>query len=368
VRFRWPAASLLAAVAILVPIAPAQACDLTAQGAKNAADGGTDVRSGDSIRFELVRIDEEARYSIWVNDRSTGELLFTVVEDAPAPKGGSDHILYRVGDLGAQERDLKVTLQVKHSDGGQKPINLRYVGRFASSPGPQPNPSPETDSGRPAASVQPGPPPESASPDTPSAPPTASPPSARGGGPTETFSSPPPDSSGPSGSSATLDDVAGSHPRARAVANANASDHQHARAAAGQPLAGMLAKPSDRRATPAKRTVAPRPDRADSPRTVPRVTAAELDQGLEPDVPAVIVAVVLGSGIAVLLRFRRRPGGWGEIVAVPIPPPTPDAAELAIEAELQEILAEAQAQTLCAEPNRDEGVKAHDGPRARSSA
>jgi len=364
---RCGAVLLVAAAALLVPAAAAQACDLSAVGAKNAGDGGTNLAPGDSLSIDLHGIDEGARYSVWIEDpKAEDEVLVVLAQDEPAPDPRTAKpVAYPIGDLGDDPRDLDVVVQSDHSDGQErKPVT--YVGKQS----PAPSSPDDSRSGQPEAEqpLAPVPPPDTTSADDPAhhAPPPGVPtlPSGNGGGP----SGPPvggrPAPGGPSEQRTATADSA----PAEAVDRRQAAPRTVAAAAdtdAGRPV---LATREPRQAAPApsRRTVAPRPERADdanSHGSLPGMAAPARDDGVETDVPALIVSVLLAIGLAVVLRRRRRPAGGAEVVVCPAPHQPPSVVEAPapdpIEAELQEILAEHAARTSAA-PASAEGER--DGP------
>jgi len=369
--------SLLAAAALGLPAA-AEACDLSAVGAKSATDGSDELKQGDAVTFTLAGLEEGATYTLRVRDTKTGE-HWTVAEDAPAPDPRSDKtVTYPVGDLGPDPRDLRIEITANHgTEELSDDLDVKYAGKrtpASSPPTNEPPAAPETPAAPPAgaAPTQQPPGPTDPAEHTPLGTAIASPPSANPGGPTGTTRGPRPDGGGPSEHVAVPQHTEEATPAAM-PATAKRSLAAPDDRVRGAVVEARNAEPSAPR--PVHHTVAPRPDRADSPSrppTRPGAVAVASERPVESNLPAVIVAGLLAAGVAALVRSRRHPEPAPAIVPAPLPPRlppavaqaplqagphTPSMRDLAIEAELQQLLAEHAARAEERRRARDE-VKA----------
>ena len=381
IRIRWGAVSLLAAGAVLVSAAGAQACDLSALGVHNVADDGTDVGPGDSIRITGVRLGSEAapgepiKYSASVRDH--GAVVLTLADHEPVPPSGRLERAFPIGDLGDQPRDLDLYLEVYHSGGVSKSYPFTYLQR--SSPGPS-EPGIRADQPANTPATAPGPP----TGQQPSGNPTPGSNAAHG---TETTHGGRVHSHSAAHHGTPSEHRTASQSNARQstqAANTVAAKRTRDRRVAGasrEPLARVPSRSTANQHQPAAEALSPRPERADDRGTSPLppgVAATAPERPVESDTPAVIVALLLGSGIAVLLRSRLRPTGEAAIVPAPLPPRLPAAVAVEVltgdppatplpdplEVELQEMLAEHAAQ----ERATPRAARATAEPPARSTA
>ena len=271
----------------------------------------------------------------------------------------------------AARGSLNVTLDVQDIDGESNPPQspiVDYSEPKPADPAAQADPQPVE---VPATSpLQPMPTSDGQPHQPPSSSPTGAPPAANGGGPTEISRGSRPDSPRTAEHQAVRHAAPVGAAHAKPVADSSNREVRTVGATAHQPK-----RPSPVHRSPAEPTIAPRPDRTDSPsasRRVPRTIAVASEDAIGTDLAAVLFVLVLAAGVAVFWRSRRRPAGAIQVavaptppepptvvaVAVPVlePPQLPDPRDLAIEAELQEMLAEHTA--------RQEFEYSRDGPLA----
>jgi len=387
IRIRWGAVSLLAAGAVLVPAGAAEACLVDAIGVHSVADEGTNVRPGDSIRVTGERLGSEAEpgeavtYSAYVVDPKLAaphNVVLTLATDEPVPPNGRLAREFPIGDLGDRPRSLQLEVDVEHGTTFQLFKDFTYL--QPSSPAP-------SDPRSPPQATQPthtAPPPVPPAGQQPSGNPTPGSNAAHG---TETTHGGRVHSHSAAHHGTPSEHRTASQSNARQstqAANTVAAKRTRDRRVAGasrEPLARVPSRSTANQHQPAAEALSPRPERADDRGTSPLppgVAATAPERPVESDTPAVIVALLLGSGIAVLLRSRLRPTGEAAIVPAPLPPRLPAAVAVEVltgdppatplpdplEVELQEMLAEHAAQ----ERATPRAARATAEPPARSTA
>lgn len=344
---RWLRMGIVATAACAIWAAPAAACQYpsAASGGSSAGGGPPSAGPNDPVTVTISNVDEGGRWEVYVDG---GRVMADVGDGSRSVSRTFD-----MPDLGGDSRIVKVTVSVQHEGESWNPPGFDVQYRGPPPPPPPPTPAPAESVGTPATGPQM---PQEERPATANQPADGSGATGGSGGP----------GGGPAG---------GAGPGGGPVDPGSPAAPMHARS----PAAGHASSSAPPAADVATRPVkAPRGNGASRPATArPRITPADapaarlrapalplrapapplrapaMERGAEvPAIPLVGIALVilLGSA-AVTLWFLRRTGGApsGDRLPGPAPWIPPEVAleararDILIDAELQEMIAEARA-------------------------